>query len=170
MSEELFKFDYCSEDEYKDRLKQIQGNFNFKFTKQEVLNKELLFYKKAINKIIEKLFYFEEKTINTIQTHQYFLREIKLNKFKYKIDCVITIRKILLNEKERYITKFGYAEENCIFEYRFKIKDLCNIYCNPQLLPILINLALKNCAIITKTYSFLNRYTDGISEIENHNS
>lgn len=169
MSEELFKFDYCNEDEYKDRLKQIQRNFNFEFTKQEILNKELLFYKKAINKIIENLFYFEEKTINTIQTHQYFLRGIKLNKFKYKIDHNITIRKLLLNEKERNNTKFSHAEENCIFEYRFKIKDLGNVYCKPQLLPIVINLALKNCAIITKTYSFLNRYADGISEIENHN-
>ena len=45
MSEELFKFDYYNEDEYKDRLKQIQRNFNFEFTKQEILNKELLFYK-----------------------------------------------------------------------------------------------------------------------------
>ena len=78
MSEELFKFDYCNEDEYKDRLKQIQRNFNFEFTKQEILNKELLFYKKAINKIIENLFYFEEKTINTIQTHQYFFKRNKV--------------------------------------------------------------------------------------------
>ena len=98
-----------------------------------------------------------------------FLRGIKLNKFKYKIDHNITIRKLLLNEKERNNTKFSHAEENCIFEYRFKIKDLGNVYCKSQLLPIVINLALKNCAIITKTYSFLNRYADGISEIENHN-
>lgn len=169
MSEELFKFDYCNEEEYKDRLKKIQRNFNFKLTKQEVLNKELLFYKRAINKIIENLFYFEEKTVNTIQTHQYFLRGIKLNKFKYKIDNNITIRKLLLNEKERNSTMFSYADENCILEYRFKIKDLDKVYGKPQLLPIAINLALKNCALITKVYSFLNASADGISEIENNN-
>lgn len=169
MSEELFKFDYCNEEEYKDILKKIQRNFNFKLTKQKVLNKELLFYKRAINKIIENLFYFEEKTVNRTQIYQYFLIGIKLNKFKYKIDHNITIRRILLNEKERNNTMFSYADENCILEYRFKIKNLDNVYCKPQLLPIVINLALKNCAIITKTYSFLNKYADGISEIEEYN-
>lgn len=163
----LHNIKFRNENEYFSMLEQLGSVY----LSDDAETKEKLFYKKAIKKIVENIFYHiaEEKVRKIEQTHLFYIKGINIKKLRYQISSGIELRCVKLNEikvgnVENFI--YDYDRENCVIVQKYNFRSFADALYDYYLVPNLLKLAFKHCARISYANNYLNCDADGLSTKE----